>query len=204
MPFQLCDFQRCRPFLFHLTARNNLASILRSGSLSSAASLFAEAARPELLTRRRPECCEVDIRGARVVIRDQAPLHPGNMRLDEGWSFETLVAHLNAHVFFWPGTASGPIESGRRHFARYRRDDVVVLRLPTQDTISSNIARPPLFSPYNSGSPRCTGGRGSPRGASTFRQASDFPRSAGAVIECVYRDCARLPASAEVLEISAL
>ena len=67
---------------------------------------------------RRPQPVRLDLGGRIVEVRDQAPLHKGNLHFDEGWSMARLVEYLNGHVFFWPGGADGPIDYGRRHWAR--------------------------------------------------------------------------------------
>ncbi|MEO1716406.1 MAG: hypothetical protein AAFR76_04775 [Planctomycetota bacterium] len=140
--------------------------------------------------RRSGEWIECD--GCRVHIRDQAPLHRGSVWLSDGWDFEDLVEHLNDHVFFWPGTANRPIAHGRRHFKRYSADDVVVLAIDTQALFASNSTLPPRFCRYNSGSPRCSGGRGSPRGPRTFLAAEEFHQRPSDVVEVTFRGAVRL------------
>jgi len=53
MAFSLDGFAALRPFLFHLTAFDNLERVRRTGELESAAALIARADRPELLGERR-------------------------------------------------------------------------------------------------------------------------------------------------------
>jgi hypothetical protein len=66
-------------------------------------------------------------------------------------------------VFFWPGREAGPNDHGRRHYERYRNDDVVLIRVPTQ-----RMPEGAEVCFFNSGSPRCVDGRKSPRGSATF------------------------------------
>ena len=104
-----------RPFVYHLTAPFNLTSIREAGELRSAAELANRSGDASILRERRREAIAV----ASAMIRDQAPLHAGNIQLDPGFSFAQLLDLLNAHVYFWSGDAAGPIAYGRRHFARY-------------------------------------------------------------------------------------
>lgn len=188
MPFLLDRFARVRPYVFHLTHRQNVPLILRTGWLRSAAQLFELAGEQHLTTIRRPDCCVVTVNGSSISVRDQAPLHAGNVQFDEGWTIQTLVQLLNQHVFFWPGTTCGPIEHGRRHYDRYAAENPVILRIPFDALVAANRPTAPLFCKYNSGSPRCSYGQGSPRGPNTFAPADQVPFSCSQVVEVTYRD----------------
>jgi hypothetical protein len=98
MPFSLDDFSRRRPYIYHLTAADNVPSIRVFGRLLSAATLAEKAGRPELRTQRRPD--QVRLQHPACTLRDQGPLHLGNMALEEGWSLDMFVALLNERVFF--------------------------------------------------------------------------------------------------------
>ena len=132
-----------------------------------------------------------------LVARDQDPLREGNCALPEGFEFEDLIGLLNEHVFFWPGTAEGPIAAGRNHFGRYVEEHgAQVLRLPTTSALTANPR--PLFCRYNSGAPRCNPRIGrSPRGWETFVTADQFYGRPSDVVECVYRGAVTLPKDAE-------
>lgn len=196
MPFSIEAYTDARPRLFHLTARQNVRSILASGELRSAGAIFAQAGHGAEQRKRRPDSTIIALDGVRTHIRDQRPLHAGNVRLPAGWEFDDLVALLNAHVFFWPGSQSGPIAYGIRHFRRYRDEDCAVLSVSASDLFAANAPSTPLFCAYNSGSPRCSGGHKSPRGPDTFIPAPAFPRGPAGVVEVVFRDRAVLPAHA--------
>ena len=191
-------FVALRPYLFHLTASANVARIRRTGSIESAARLFAASARTDLLRVRRTQSQVVRIDGDDVHIRDQSPLHPGNMVLGSGLSFEDFVQSLNERVFFWPGTAAGPIAYGVRHFERYRSEHPALVRVLTASLLAANPDVVPLFCRFNSGSPRCTNGNPSPRGGDTFRPAADSDFAAGRVVEITYPERVHLPPDAEV------
>jgi hypothetical protein len=197
MAFRLDVFAVARPFMYHLTSAANVVRICEVGKLESASALMYQAQRPDLLRKRRSEHTQVTVEGHEVWLRDQAPLHAANVAFAEGWDFGDLVETLNRMVFFWAGNASGLSDYGRRHFERYRFEEPVLLRVPTTDLIVSNLTSQPLFCRYNSGSPRYSGGRASPRGPETFVGPSAFIGGPAAVVELAFIQCAHLPASTE-------
>jgi hypothetical protein len=206
VPFTLADFAVIRPYLYHLTARQNLGAIRAERRIVSAAALLRAAGRESHLGDKRDDMLAVSIGDRIAVLRDQAPLHRGNVGLAPGWTFESLLDDLNRRVFFWPGTAPGPIDYGLRHFARYTAHptyESVILRVPTAALLRANPDRPPLFCPYNSGSPRFSSGRASPRGPDTFLPADRFPGPAGRVVEVTFLDQVDLPDDTAVLPLTA-
>lgn len=187
-----------RPWSYHLTSDGNLAGIRSTRLLRPAATLVKLAGREELLGVRRPEHIVLEIEGTAVVIRDQYPLHEGNMRLDPGWSLARLIEHINSHVFFWPGTDRGPISYGLRHYERYSVERPKIIRVPTSDLFTQpnrGIARVCRF---NSGAPRWSRGVAAPRGASTFVPLAEAEFRPGEVVEIVFFGDVRLPQSAEL------
>lgn len=198
MSFTLSDFQTLRPYLYHLTDQRNIARIQRTARLTSAARILQAAGERGVISSRRPTSIDVPVDGERVWIRDQRPLHAGNVRLEGGWTFGTLVSELNEKVFFWPGGPSGPISYGHRHFARYESEHPALLRLNTARMIATNPAATPLFSRYNSGSPRWSNGIASPRGPRTFLSCTEATFSPAAVVECVIPHEVMLPECAEI------
>jgi hypothetical protein len=191
---ELDEFVSLRPYVYHLTSNANVSNIRERGSLLSASALAREAGSTDVLERRRSEA--LTLPGA--VIRDQSPLHSGNIELAPGFSFRKLLDLLNDQVFFWPGAASGPIPYGHRHFGRYAAELPSVLRMPVTDLFSVNSAREPFVCRFNSGSPRCSAGRKSPRGPDTFVSLQSFQGTPSRVIELVYRDEVDLPDTTEV------
>ena len=185
-----------RPYLYHLTAEENISRIRHHRRLHSAARLFEDSGRRDLLRVRRRQHEVVTIGGERVVIRDQRPLHRGNVALDRGWEFEDFIELLNRQVFFWPGNADSPISYGVRHFERYRTEDVAIIRVPLLDIIAVNDE--PFVCRYNSGSPRCNGGKPSPRSSQTFAPLTRSPLRPGEVVEVTFASGASLPASTTV------
>lgn len=190
-------FTRTRPYAYHLTSKANLRLILASRRIDCAATLILKGGRKELLRRRRSKHEAVHVDGRAVSLRDQAPLHEGNLALSGVWSFADLVEALNKRVFFWPGTESGPNDYGHRHFGRYVVEKPALIRVKTCELLEANGSAAE-FCRYNSGSPRYSGGRPSPRGPNTFVSAVRFTGSPSNVVELVFRERAALPASLEV------
>lgn len=193
MSIDLAAFSSLRPYLYHLTAAENLQRIKRTRSLESAAVLADQAHNPDLVGTRRRAHVVVHIDGEAIIIRDQAPLHEGNMELESGWTFEQFVRHLNQRVFFWPGNEAGPISYGRRHFSRYAPENTVIIRIPFCPLIKANPTATPLFSRCNSGSPRWSRGVAGSRGPNTFASASAAGFRAAQVVEVTFVDRVQLP-----------
>ena len=198
----LDEFARTRPCLWHLTDAGNVERIRRTKRLECAAALLRAGGYAACIGKRRKSSCIVRVGDDDVHIRDQKPLCADNMQLPEGWTFEKFVKFvkfvkfLNHHVFFWPGTAQTPKDSGKRHFKHYVDEcptgSVAVLSVPTKDLFAANRTSP-LFSRYNSGSPRRNEGKPSPRGPDTFICGGAFPHPPWKVIEVVFRKSAVLP-----------
>lgn len=193
MAFNHEHFSGARPYLFHLTSRDNLDEIGKSRTLYSAAVIMRDAGDRTFLRRKRRNSVNFQVRRKTVNVRDQQPLHAGNITLEGGWSFEDVIHALNEKVFFWPGTRTGPISHGRRHFERYAHESPVVLRVSTAELYAANPNSEPLFCRYNSGSPRCSKGRGSPRGPRTFLKASEVDYTACNVVEVTFSVKVSLP-----------
>jgi hypothetical protein len=189
-----------RPWLYHMTSRENLGIIRNDRRLKSAASLLASAGLASDARVRRRTHRRILVNGHECLLRDQAPLHPGNIALDDDSTFDDVVELLNRFVFFWPGTDAGPSDYGNRHFRRYESERPVVLRVPTADLMRSTTPRSVRLCRYNSGAPRCSGGRKSPRGRSTFIPMADFPDRVGDVVEVVVETSAILPSSTQLGE----
>lgn len=166
--------------------------------LESAIQIFGNAGKTELSRVRRRGHREIEVDGEIIRVRDQDPLHCGNVRLAPGWSFEDLIFYLNGYVFFWPGTHAGPSPYGERHYERYAHEKPAVLRVATRELIAANPANQIAFSAYNTGAPRCTMGKGSPRGLRTFGFASDFEFPPTRVVEAAFQSQVQLPCSTEI------
>ena len=198
MPIAVGDLIARRPFFYHLTARGNLPRIQRDGRLVCANAFFRQANRVDLATVRRRHHCVLEVVGELVHIRDQAPLHEGNMKLEGGWDYQRFVREINDLVFFWPGDERAPIPYGRRHFARYADEDVRILRVSTADLLAANQRCEALVCRYNSGSPRWSRGRPSPRGPATFVTLNQAVFPVNSVVEVTFRSEVILPPSTTV------
>jgi hypothetical protein len=194
MPFSLAQLTRCRPYLFHLTAASNLPLIERAGELRAAGVILVDTEQAGRSSERRHEHLEVSTKIGSMQLRDQKPLIEGAIAFEDGWDLPRFIQLINQYVFFWPGSQSGPIKRGINHFERYRAERPVILRFPTAALSETRLR----FSRYNSGAPRCSGGRRSPRGGNTYLNAADFSGSASEVVEVVVPERCPLPTGTEV------
>lgn len=191
-------YLKTRPYLYHLTDSSNISQMARTRCIAPATVLFERAARPDFLRRKRDKPERISIGRDVIVIRDQAPLHKGNLSLPAGYTFEEFVESLNRRVFFWPGTAASPISYGIRHFDRYKNEGPAILRLTLASLLAANAFANPMFCGYNSGSPRCSYGVRSPRGPKTFLPAAEFEGTPGKVVEITFDSELALPFDTEV------
>jgi hypothetical protein len=195
MPFNLESFLTIRPFAYHLTSDENLSHLRKTRRLRPAADLIEQAERYDLARERRTERTRIALDGEEIWLQSQRPLHEGNIDFENGWRLEDLVGFLNNHVFFWPGTAEGPNRYGQ-NFANFpRTEDVSILRVESAVLFRENSSLTPLFCRYNSGSPRCSNGRKSPRGPRTFLPSGEFPGTRSEVAELTFRGEIVLPSS---------
>ena len=193
MPFTLDAFSHTRPFLYHLAFRDNLERIRSKRRLESSASLLTAAKRRGDVRIQRPEKLAIAVEGSRVLLRDQAPLHEANIEFTEGWTFQRLLEDLNSRVFFWPGSKHRPNDYGVRHFEAYAAENPVMIRVAFESLRKGNLERTPLFTKYNSGSPRYSQGRPSPRGPDTFQFASQCIYPPSKVVEVTFPESVLLP-----------
>lgn len=198
MAFDIEQFAALRPFLYHVTARENAGPLADTRVLQPAETLLRWAGRPELVRERRRDDLSVKAGVHRLVLKDQKPLIEANVQLPVGWEFGDLVAYLNRHVFFWPGSADGPIVQGQRLHSHYEADSPLVVRVRTASLLAANPEGIPLFAAFNTGAPRRQRGERVARGPDLFTIAADFPRRAFEVVEVVFRSQVPLPEDAEV------
>jgi len=192
------SYASARPYLFHLTHRDNLNHIRELGRLFPAAVLMERAKQNDLIRTLRRGSREISVDGRTIVIRDQDRLHRGNTRSPTGYIFEDLIEALNRRIFFWPGAGAGPISYGQRHFERYEKEQPVILRIDFQSLLDANPSASPLYCRYNSGSPRCSDGNKSPRGPNTFLSAAEFHETPSKVVEVTFDTEIILPPTTQV------
>ena len=192
------QFVLMRPYVYHLTDRNNLGHIRVANALSPAAYLMEQARRCDLMRSRRHQHEKIRMGNTVVLIRDQMPLRKGHIELLDGYSYEDVIESINRRVFFWAGTDAGPIAQGVRHFGRYRTEHPVILRVSFRSLLQLNPHTEPKFCRYNSGSPRTSNRKKSPRGPDTFMGAETFDGTASAVVEVTFEEPIMLPSDTMV------
>ena len=193
MAFTLAEFAATRPYLYHLTSPRNCERLLRSRVLYSTAELLSASNNHDWLDQKRPGMLTITLDGELIDIRDQQPLYPGKTTLEGGWTFSQLISALNARVFFWPGWEEEAISYGQHHFERYAADGPTLMRVNTQELFDANVNAEPLFCKYNSGAPRTTKGKGSPRGPNTFVACDEASFTPCQVVEVTYLGSVVLP-----------
>lgn len=198
MAFTLAQYAALRPFLYHVTARENLTRLRRSQRLETASAILRAAGRKDLLRVRRPSPVTITLGGESVVLKDQRPLVEANLTFTTNWQFDDFVEYLNDHVYFWPGDALSMVGPGGRLLAHYAPESPLVLRVLFSALVAANSDVPPLFSPYNSGAPRMQRGKGVKRGPDLFRSAEQSRRRPHEVVEVAFRAGVVLPSETTV------
>lgn len=193
---EIKQFIKIRQHIYHLTDKRNLDSILATKKLLSTKSLVAMSdlkSKKEFLTTRRKEHQVITAGGVEYHIRDQRPLSLKILDgcLDDGCSKEDFIEYLNSKVFMW-----GKMAGLQSHYGRYKaqNENPIILRFSTEEVFALN--QNPRFTRLNSGAPRASsylGGKGSPRGLSTFERAANYVGSPGTVNEVVFDNHCILP-----------
>ncbi len=197
MAFTLQAYQQKRPYLFHLTRPENFVRIKQTHHLESAAHLLNLAGQSNSGLHHRPSDLTITLDEYLVVVRDQAPFHAGNVDFTGGWNTDRLIKEINRRVFFWSGSLKGPVGNGRRHFERYQNDNPIVIRSRFDELVQVNPTKLAYFCKYNSGSPRSTNGKRSPRGPETFAPGIECMFTPSDVIEVTFLHRVTLPETAE-------
>lgn len=190
-------FQQLRPFLWHLTTRDNWISVRKRAdggdyTLSSTATLHAEASSPGFkLGEARSECQTLSLPWGNALIRDQAQLVNSEKQLGfpEDWDLGRYCGWLNEFVFFWPGNQDGPVTpAGKKHFRYHLRKSEVKLTFLKVDAEKAVNAYDGdvLFSSGSLGAPS---GRKKivPRGPSALVTAGEI-EVPSKVVEIAFRD----------------
>lgn len=185
-----------RPYLYHLTSRVNLPSIIACRELHSASVLFERAdpsSAREKVRRRRPGPAaeRIVIDGEPVEVRDQHTISEIALPkcLEGGLQVPDYYQLLNYRVFLWP-----TIARLRRHYARYAAERPVLLRFRTNDLLALN---PHVeFSRLNSGATRPNshlGGIAPRRGRNTFQPVATCNLRIAEIAEATFPERCRLP-----------
>lgn len=179
MRFSLERLARYRPFLFHATRSENLASLRHSRLLCSTKYLKKNQKNIGLRGDR-----EIAIwQGNKIYLGDHEPLSERNIIWEGGWTLNTLLEALDSRIFFFVSSTERIPKQCKSFVSRKltRNIEMKILRIPTQILAvkGSGIE----FCRYNSGAPRhwpSNGiGKPSPRGPNTFVDHSlvNFPIS---------------------------
>jgi hypothetical protein len=181
--------------LYHSTAPENLTSIKQTFTLYSAAALA-----PDRTCIVRAANLPVRFGRHLVSIRDQCALRKHQVRLVGGWLWEDLISEINRRVFFWPGSQNGPNQYGRNFTEAYRKrgHHTITIRVGFRALMEANPRNAPYFCKFNSGAPRMSAGKRSPRGPATFLLHRDWCDPPSGVAEVSFLGKVVLPSSAEV------
>jgi hypothetical protein len=189
----LQSFVQKRPYLYHLTFRENLPHILQGKTIYSTNELLllSKVANPENISRvKRNGHTALMVDGQNRLIRDQKPISEKALAkcLTGGWSCADYYEFLNERVFTWP-----TLERLERHYGTYKEEKPVIVRLCTAVIIERN---PHVkFCRLNSGATRANsylGGIPPFRGADTFQCADDYDFPVGSVAEVTFEKLCRL------------
>jgi len=188
-------YLKLRPMLYHGTARSNLPCIQHERVLYSAAILAPHHCHG---VRSREQVVKRGDHDAGL--RDQQKLQQGHVEYRGGWGPRELLSAINGRVFFWPGDQDDPNRYGRKFADAYRGrgQTPMMLRIAFLDLLQPNPGTPAHFCKFNSGAPRTTAGRKSPRGPDTFQTAEEWHGPPSRVAEVSFVGKVVLPQSAEV------
>jgi hypothetical protein len=186
-----------RPFLYHLTNRENVPSIVRERFIWSASALLQAAddrAAQRYIREKRPNHIMIRVRGQNVHIRDQRPISEKLLAncLLGGLVLGDYYDLLNGRVFFWP-----TLQRLRRHYERYEAEGPTILRFRTQELLDLNHVE---LSRLNSGATRANsylGGIAPPRGRETFQTPDDYGLGISSIAEVTVEDRCALPQNFE-------
>jgi len=113
--------------------------------IQCAGALLRRGRRNELSTVRRDSTRTIELDSHRVLIRDQRPLHARAIAFESGWDLSRFVQHVNEHVFFWPGTFTGPIKLGLNYYQGYADEELAILRVQWCSLFRVNPQAEPSF-----------------------------------------------------------
>lgn len=187
-------FIKLRPYVYHLTDRRNLNSIIAQKQIFSTRKIVSDSAiqnKKTYLASRRPNHDLIKINVYDFHIRDQQPISELVLgrSLTNNWTVADFIAHLNKRVFFWP-----TINRLTRHYDRYQSENPIILRFSTEDVLKLNPNAE--FCHLNSGATRCSShwnGDAPHRGADTFLTAANYQLGHASVAEVTILDYCDLP-----------
>jgi hypothetical protein len=193
------DFINKRPYLYHLTDRENIDFIKSKNAIYSTTEIVENSDvedKINFLRSRREGHSKIVLNETTISIRDQRPISLVALGkcLTDDWHSGDFIKHLNDRVFFWP-----TLERLIRHYNRYKEEDPVIIRVKTDDLFRENPE--PLFCRLNSGATRPNsylGGIAPERGPNTFLPADHYLRNVGSVAEVTFLRRCIFPQEVEI------
>jgi hypothetical protein len=182
---------------YHVTAVVNLESLRLSATLLPAATLFQLSDRRDLLNCRRTRDVGLRLQDQEVLVRNQIPLDPDSIDLDLTETLGGYVAFLNAHVFFWPGTALGPTQDGMRMFRRTSGLNSAMIRVASRSLLEANDGARVRLSTCNTGASWIVNEVKSQRGPSVFQLVERFAEPPSKIEEISFLGSVHLPKDSE-------
>ena len=189
------EFCKERPYLYHLTDRQNLPLILDSRTLLSTTDIAQMALSKEdakdFLRSKRNNHLTLSVNGINYKIRDQNPilLKVLERSLTNGMRAGEFIELLNKRVFWWP-----TVDRLTRHFNRYVNERPIILRVSTVDMLELN--KNVELCHLNSGATRCHpayGGNAPTRGEESFLAPKHYDRNISSVAEVTFVRRCKLP-----------
>lgn len=180
-------FIEARPYLYHLTSKENAEIIKSEKRLYSANELIRMSNNESHLPiqrQKRQGHYELIVNGQSRFLRDQQPISEKALAkcLTDDWAVGDFLYHLNDRVFMWP-----TLDRLWRHFNRYKEEEPIIFRFSTREILEKNPHA--KFCRLNSGATRPNsylGGIAPQRGATTFLSAADYKLPVGSVAEVTF------------------
>jgi hypothetical protein len=178
---------------YHVTYDANLVSIRHRRAILPADDLLRAARKLQLLRRRRTRDEVLRVEGQEIIVRNQRPLDPAGLDLEPDGTMADYVACLNSHAYFWPGTASGPIDEGVHMFNHAGGRPSIVIRVRSRSLIQANTTAAVYVSTCNTGATRAERGEKHRRGAHVFEPFEGFSEPAARIVEISFSGVVCLP-----------
>jgi hypothetical protein len=196
----LDQFISSRPYLYHLTHRDNVHSIIQSKRIESAATLAERVGKQDrefFLSTRRAVNTLIGNEHCSFILRDQAQIKENALRRSlVDCTYEQFINLLNSRVFFWP-----TLKDVAAHYGTYVTEGPRILRFSTEEVFALN--NPPMFCKLNSGATRphpYYDGNPAPRGLNTFVSAGDLDCVPSKVREVTFGSFCLLPETFAIAE----
>jgi len=171
---EIAKFVERYPMLYHMAEEGTWPSIKAHGLLSTTAALdlfdLKGQERTSLEEQHRPEKHAIDLRGTRIVLRDQKPMHPDRLAvaLIDGTKPSEWYKLLNSKVFMWAEEHRLMKLLNARGYSKLKHD---VLSIDTAKFMNSYAAKVWLCH-MNSGNTFPLPHR---RGVEIFKRIGDYP-----------------------------